>query len=249
MITVRTTNLTVSYHKRPVIKGINLAVESGNIVGVIGPNGAGKSTLFKAVLGLLQPDTGEVEIFGKPVKESLKKVTYIPQKEQFDWDFPINVFELAMMGRYSHIGYFGRPAKADREIVEESLEKVGMRHHSLTHIRNLSGGQQQRVFLARALAQQSDLLMLDEPFVGVDAKTEEVILELMRNLSNSGKTIMIVHHDLIRVRDYFDKLALINQTLIAYGDTNDVFTRELISRTYGGKLTILQKIEELDRTI
>jgi manganese/zinc/iron transport system ATP- binding protein len=248
MIVLKTTNLTVSYHKRPAIKGINLEIESGSIVGVIGPNGAGKSTLFKGILGLMKPDTGETEIFGKTVKENLRRVTYIPQKEQFDWDFPINVFDLAMMGRYPHISYFGKPSANDKQIVIESLEKVGMRKYAGTQIRNLSGGQQQRVFIARALAQQSDLLMLDEPFVGVDAKTEEVILELMKELSAQGKTIMVVHHDLVRVRDYFDKLALINQTLVAYGDTEDVFTRELIHKTYGGKLTILQKIEELDRT-
>ncbi len=248
MIVVKTVNLTISYHKRPAIKGINLAVEAGNIVGVIGPNGAGKSTLFKGILGLLPADTGEVEIFGTSVKESLQRVTYVPQKEQFDWDFPINVFDLVMMGRYTHMSYFGRPSENDKIIVRESLEKIGMGNHASTQIKNLSGGQQQRVFLARALAQESDLLFLDEPFVGVDAKTEEVILQLMKELKSQGKTIMIVHHDLAKIRDYFDKLALINQTLVAYGDTEDVFTQELINRTYGGKLTILQKIEELDQT-
>lgn len=249
MIVLKTTNLTVSYHKHPVIKGIDLSIEIGNIIGVVGPNGAGKSTLFKGILGLLQPDSGEVEIFGRPVKESLSKVTYIPQKEQFDWDFPINVFELTMMGRYSHMSYFGRPSADDKRIVHESLEKVGMTKYSETQIRNLSGGQQQRVFIARALAQQSDLLMLDEPFVGVDAKTEEVILQLMKELKSEGKTVMIVHHDLGRVREYFDKLILINQRLIAYGNTEDVFTPELISKTYGGRLTILQRIEELNSRI
>ena len=248
MIVVKTVNLTISYHKRPAIKGINLAVESGSIVGVIGPNGAGKSTLFKGILGLLPADTGEVEIFGTSVNESLQRVTYVPQKEQFDWDFPINVFDLVMMGRYTHMSYFGRPSENDKKIVKESLEKIGMGNHASTQIKNLSGGQQQRVFLARALAQESELLFLDEPFVGVDAKTEEVILQLMKELKSQGKTIMIVHHDLAKIRDYFDKLALINQTLVAYGDTEKVFTQELINRTYGGKLTILQKIEELDRS-
>ncbi|MBK6504391.1 MAG: metal ABC transporter ATP-binding protein [Ignavibacteria bacterium] len=247
MIVLKTVNLTISYHKRPAIKGINLSVESGSIVGVIGPNGAGKSTLFKGILGLLPADTGEVEIFGKPAKDTLQRVTYIPQKEQFDWDFPINVFDLVMMGRYTHISYFGKPSQTDKDIVKDSLDKVGMGNHSKTQIRNLSGGQQQRIFLARALAQESELLLLDEPFVGVDAKTEEVILSLMKELIAKGKTIIIVHHDLGKIKGYFDKLALINQTLIAYGDTEEVFTPELISRTYGGKLTVLQKIEELSQ--
>ncbi len=245
MTVLKTRNLTVSYHKRPVIKGINLSIESGNIVGIVGPNGAGKSTLFKGILGLLRPDSGEVEIFGKPASDTLKEVAYIPQKEQFDWDFPINVFDLVMMGRYSHISYFGKPAKYDKDIVEDSLSKLEMIKFSQTQIRHLSGGQQQRAFIARALAQQSSLLMLDEPFVGVDAKTEEAILSLMKELKNQGKTIIIVHHDLAKVKEYFDKLILLNQTLIAYGDTSEVFTSELINRTYGGRLTILQKAEEL----
>lgn len=246
MTVLKTVNLTASYHKRPAIKGINLAVESGNIVGVIGPNGAGKSTLFKAILGLISVDTGEVEIFGGKPEGSLRKVTYVPQKEQFDWDFPINVSDLVMMGRYPHMSYFGSPSENDRRVVLESLGKTGMGAYARTQIRNLSGGQQQRAFLARAIAQESDLLFLDEPFVGVDAKTEEVILRLMKELSSKGKTIMIVHHDLGKIRDYFTQLVLINQTLIAYGNTDDVFTPELISRTYGGKLTILQKLEELN---
>ncbi len=237
-------NLTVTYNKKPAIKGINLEIERGSIIGIIGPNGAGKSTLLKGILGLLPADTGEVKIFGDPVKDSLKRVAYIPQKEQFDWDFPINVFEVVMMGRYPYISLFGSPKEADKEIVRKSIEKVEMKRYSNTQIRNLSGGQQQRIFLARALAQESDIYFLDEPFVGVDAKTETAIFNLIKELKSEGKTILIVHHDLSKVKEYFDSVILINQILIAYGNTFKVFTEEMIHKTYGGQLTILQKAEQ-----
>jgi manganese/zinc/iron transport system ATP- binding protein len=245
IITVR--NLTISYHKKPAIKGINLNIDEGTIIGIIGPNGAGKSTLLKGILGLLPIDTGEVKVYGKPIKESLKKIAYIPQREQFDWDFPITVYDVVMMGRYPHLSLFGTPGENDKKIVTESLEKVEMQSYRNTQIRNLSGGQQQRIFLARALAQQSGIYFMDEPFVGVDAKTEKAIFNLIKELKESGKTILIVHHDLGKVTDYFDRLIMINQTLIAYGDTKEVFTKENVQRTYGGRLTILQKTEELIR--
>ena len=238
-------NLTVTYNKKPAIKGINLEIESSNIIGIVGPNGAGKSTLLKGILGLLPADTGEVKIFGKSIKDSLKRVSYIPQKEQFDWDFPINVSEVVMMGRYPYLSLFGSPKESDKKIVSRVLEKVEMKKYAHTQIRNLSGGQQQRIFLARALAQESDIYFLDEPFVGVDAKTETAIFNLIKELKSEGKTIMIVHHDLSKVENYFDKIILINQILIAYGDTSKVFTPELLHRTYGGQLTILQKAEQL----
>ncbi len=238
-------NLTVSYQKKPAIKSINLKITEGSIVGIIGPNGAGKSTLIKAILGLLPYDTGEVKIFGKNLDESRKKISYIPQREQFDWDFPINVEDVVMMGRYSHLGMFSFPGKKDKEIVQEKIQKVGMQDFRTRQIRNLSGGQQQRIFLARALAQESDIYLMDEPFVGVDAKTERTIFDLMNELREEKKTILVVHHDLGKVTEYFDKLILINQTLVAYGDTDLVFNKELISKTYGGRLTILQKTEEL----
>lgn len=245
MNVINVKNLTVTYNKKPAIKGINLDVGEGSIIGIVGPNGAGKSTLLKAILGLLPIDTGEVKIFGKDIKDSLKRVAYIPQKEQFDWDFPINVSEVVMMGRYPYISFFGRPDINDKEIVNKVLKKVEMDKYALTQIRNLSGGQQQRIFLARALAQESDIYFLDEPFVGVDAKTEVAIFNLIKELKSEGKTIMIVHHDLSKVEDYFDKLILINQILIAYGETKKVFTPELLQKTYGGQLTILQKAEQL----
>jgi manganese/zinc/iron transport system ATP- binding protein len=245
VITVK--NLTISYHKKPAIKGISLNLEPGRVIGIIGPNGAGKSTLLKGILGLLPFDTGEVKIFGKDINESRKQISYIPQREQFDWDFPINVEDVVMMGRYAHLPVIGFPKQKDRDIVQSVLKKVEMDKYSARQIRNLSGGQQQRIFLARALAQESTIYFLDEPFVGVDAKTEKAIFNLMRELKDQGKTILVVHHDLGKVVEYFDKTIMINQTLVAYGDTKDVFTADIINKTYGGRLTILQKTEELIR--
>ncbi len=242
---IQVKNLTVSYHKKPAIKGINLNITAGNVVGIIGPNGAGKSTLLKGILGLLPADTGDIKIFGKNIEHSRKRISYIPQREQFDWDFPIDVHDLVMMGRYAHLPAFGFPKVMDEEIVQTVLQKVEMDKYSSRQIRQLSGGQQQRVFVARALAQQSDIYFLDEPFVGVDAKTEKAIFRLTKELREEGKTLLVVHHDLGKAQEYFDKLVLINQTLVAYGNSKDVFTPELIDRTYGGRLTILQKTEEL----
>ncbi len=238
-------NLTISYQKKTAIKGINLEIENGSIIGIVGPNGAGKSTLMKGILGMIPKDTGEIKAFGKPVKESLKRISYIPQKEIIDWDFPVNVEEVVMMGRYAHLPMIGFPGKADKEIVREAMAKIEITDLADRQIRQLSGGQQQRIFLARALAQESDLFLLDEPFVGVDAKTEKAIFALMQELKEQGKTLIVVHHDLSKVLDYFDKLILINQTLVAYGDTKDVFTPELLHKTYGGRLTILEKTDQL----
>ncbi|HEX2786695.1 MAG TPA: metal ABC transporter ATP-binding protein [Ignavibacteria bacterium] len=243
IITVK--NLTVTYNRKPAIKGINLRIGSGKIIGIIGPNGAGKSTLIKGILGFLPIDTGEVRIFGEPVQDVMKRVSYIPQKEQFDWDFPINVYDVVIMGRYPYLSTFGRPGTKDNEIAIKSLEKLEMIKYKDTQIRNLSGGQQQRIFLARALAQQSEIYFMDEPFVGVDAKTEAAIFKLIRELKDEGKTILIVHHDLSRIKDYFDELILINQTLVAAGPTDKVFTKENIEKTYGGRLTILEKATQL----
>lgn len=243
VITVK--NLTISYNKKPAIKGVNLNITSGSVIGIIGPNGAGKSTLLKGILGLLPFDTGDVRVFDRSIDESRKRISYIPQREQFDWDFPINVEDVVMMGRYAHLPVAGFPKEGDRKIVSGVLEKVEMDKFATRQIRQLSGGQQQRVFLARALAQESDVYFLDEPFVGVDAKTEKAIFSLMKELKEAGKTILVIHHDLGRVLEYFDKLIMVNQTLIAYGNSKEVFTPELINRTYGGKLTILQKTEGL----
>jgi manganese/zinc/iron transport system ATP- binding protein len=238
-------NLTISYLRKPAIRGIDLKIPSGKIVGIVGPNGAGKSTLLKGILGLLPGSSGKVLVSGRPVKENLSKISYIPQREIFDWDFPVTVFDVVMMGRFSHLGIFARPKKQDNLKVIDALTKVDMLDYKDRQIRNLSGGQQQRIFLARSLAQEAEILFLDEPFVGVDAATENAIFQLMKNLKNEGKTILVVHHDLGKVTEYFDYIALINQRLIAFGPTETTFTPELLNKTYGGRLTILQKSENL----
>jgi len=236
-------NLTVSYHRKPAIRSINLKLQETGIIGIIGPNGAGKSTLLKAILKLVPIEHGTIKVFGKPVDKVRSKISYVPQKEIIDWDFPVTVEDVVMMGRYAHLGAIERPSARDREIVDEAIDKVSMNEYKKQQIGNLSGGQQQRVFLARALAQESEILLLDEPFVGVDATTEQAIIDLMHTLNDEGKMVIVVNHDLGKVQDYFDYLIMINQWLIAYGPTREVFKPELLSRTYGGRLTILQKTE------
>lgn len=235
-------DLTVSYDRKPVLYGIDVTVEPGSLVGVVGPNGAGKSTLVKTVMGVVPPNGGWVKIFGQPFKKAVTRVGYVPQRESVDWDFPVSVMDVVLMGRYGHAGLLRRVGKRDREIARECLEKVNMLPFADRQIGNLSGGQQQRVFLARALAQESDLYLMDEPFAGVDAATETVIVELLRELRERGKTILVVHHDLATAREYFDKLLLLNMRLIAYGDVEETYRPELLQKTYGGRLTILSEV-------
>ena len=237
-------DLTVAYHKKPVLWGIDLAVPKGNLVGIVGPNGAGKSTLIKAVMGLVPLSSGWVKIFGEPYKKNLTRVGYVPQRESVDWDFPVSVMDVVLMGRYGHLGLFKRPARRDREIARECLEKVKMLPFANRQIANLSGGQQQRVFLARALAQESDLYFMDEPFAGVDAATETAIITLMHELKDRGKTLLVVHHDLPTARNYFDMLLLLNMRVVAFGPTEQVFTYDLLQATYGGRLTILSEVAQ-----
>ena len=237
-------DLTVAYHKKPVLWGIDLAVPLGKLVGIVGPNGAGKSTLIKAAMGLLPFNSGWVKIFGQPVRKALNRVGYMPQRESVDWDFPVSVMDVVLMGRYGHLGLIKRPSRTDREIARECLDKVKMLPFANRQISNLSGGQQQRVFLARALAQQSDLYFMDEPFAGVDAATETAIVMLLQELKNKGKTLLVVHHDLPTAREYFDMLLLLNMRVVAFGPTEQVFTPDLLQKTYGGKLTILSEVAE-----
>ena len=237
-------DLTVAYHRRPVVYGVDLAAPAGKLIGIVGPNGAGKSTLIKAALGIVPIGGGWVRFFGKPYREVKKKVAYVPQRESVDWDFPVSVMDVVMMGRYGHLGLIKRPSKRDRDIALASLEKVKMLPFANRQISNLSGGQQQRVFLARALAQEGEIYLMDEPFTGVDAATETSIISLLKELREEGKTIFVVHHDLTTAEEYFDQLVLLNMRLVAYGDTKDVFTPELLQKTYGGKLTILQDVAE-----
>ena len=201
-------DLTVSYQKKPVLYGVDLEVEEGSLVGIIGPNGAGKSTLIKTIMNMIKPNGGYVKIFGETPKTGIKRIGYIPQKESVDWDFPVTVFDVVLMGRYGHLGWFGRVRKEDRTKANECLEQVNMLAYADRPIGNLSGGQQQRVFLARALAQESAVYLMDEPFAGVDAVTENATIELLRELRNKGKTLIVVHHDLSNAKEYYDEIIL-----------------------------------------
>lgn len=240
-------DLTVAYQKKPVLWGVDLVVPKGRLVGIVGPNGAGKSTLIKSALGLLPISGGWVKIFGVPAKKNLRRVGYVPQRESVDWDFPVTVMDVVLMGRYGRLGVARRPGAQDRAIARECLDKVKMLPFANRQIANLSGGQQQRVFLARALAQESDLYFMDEPFAGVDAATEAAIIALLHELKDKGKTLMVVHHDLPTARNYFDMLLLLNMRVVAFGPTEQVFTYDLLQQTYGGRLTILSEVAEAVR--
>ncbi|MGN1402074.1 MAG: metal ABC transporter ATP-binding protein [Bacillus sp. (in: firmicutes)] len=238
-VPLKVENLSVAYHKKTVLKQVGFSIPEGKLIGIIGPNGAGKSTLIKSILGLMPLLSGTVEIFGESYLSQRRKVGYVPQKESVDWDFPTNALDVVLMGRYGKIGWFKRPAQKDKDMAYECLEKVGMSAFADRQISQLSGGQQQRVFLARALAQQADLYFMDEPFAGVDAATEKAIISLLGGLKKEGKTVLVVHHDLNTVKEYFDWVIMLNETVIDIGPTGDVFRAEVLQRTYGGKLTML----------
>ncbi|NWK56567.1 metal ABC transporter ATP-binding protein [Verrucomicrobiaceae bacterium N1E253] len=241
---LETHDLTVTYHKRPVLYGVDVAIPEGSLVGLIGPNGAGKSTLIKSIMGVIPSSGGWVKVFGKSLKQNIHRVGYVPQRESVDWDFPVTVMDVVMMGTYGRLGWFRRPGKEEKRRAHEALDKIGMLPYANRQIGNLSGGQQQRVFLARALAQNSDLYLMDEPFVGVDAATEAAIVTLLKEMRAEGKTVLVVHHDLQTASDYFDRLMLLNMRLLAYGRTEEVFTPELLQKTYGGRLTLLSEVAD-----
>lgn len=237
-------DLTVAYRKKPVLWNIDFSLPHGALVGLVGPNGAGKSTLIHAIMGLIPLLSGFVKIFGKPLDQSRRLIGYVPQRESVDWDFPVNALEVVMMGRYGHLTSLGRLAKEDKSRALDALERVGMSAFAHRQISQLSGGQQQRVFLARALAQDAAVYLMDEPFAGVDAATEKAIIALLKDLRAAGKTCLVVHHDLHTVRDYFDQVMLLNLRLVKFGPTSEVFTEELLRSTYGGKLSILSEAAE-----
>ena len=241
---LRIHDLTVAYHKTPVIEHIELFVEPGSLVGIVGPNGAGKSTLIKASLGLIPTVSGEVSVFGKPVKEQRKLIGYVPQRESVDWDFPTNALDVVTMGTYGRLSLFRRPGAKEKATALACLAKVGMSDFANRQISQLSGGQQQRIFLARALAQEAELYVMDEPFAGVDAATEKAIVALLTDLRDQGKTVLVVHHDLTTVKEYFDTVLLLNKRVVAYGPTGDIFNRDHLQRTYGGKLAIFDARDE-----
>jgi manganese/zinc/iron transport system ATP- binding protein len=237
-------NLTVAYGKRPVLWDIDFAVPAGQLIALVGPNGAGKSTLIKAIMGLLPLSSGWVRVEGQPLAESRGAVAYVPQRESVDWDFPTDALDVVLMGRYGKLPLFGRPGREDRRIALESLEKVGMSAFARRQISQLSGGQQQRIFIARALAQDARIYLMDEPFAGVDASTEAAIVTLLRDMKAAGKTVLVVHHDLQTVPAYFDWTMLLNLRLVAFGPTAQVFTRERLNDTYGGRLNLLTQVTE-----
>jgi manganese/zinc/iron transport system ATP- binding protein len=235
---VEVTDLTVAYRDKPVLWDIDLTVPAGVLLAVVGPNGAGKSTLLKAILGLLRPVAGQVLIHGKPYNEQRKLVAYVPQRGTVDWDFPTTVRDVVLMGTYGSLGWFRRPGAAERKRADEALGKVGMLEFADRQISQLSGGQQQRVFLARALVQDARVYFMDEPFQGVDEPTEQAIVALLQELRRSGRTVVVVHHDLSTVPEYFDWVLLLNVHKIAAGPVGEVFTPENLRKAYGHRLLI-----------
>ena len=232
MKVIKIENLTVTYDLKPVLWNINLEIKKGVLMCIVGPNGAGKSTLIKTILGLNKPLLGSIKIMDKNYKKSKKEVAYIPQKSTVDWTFPTTVYDVVLMGRYGHLGWFKRPTKEDKNKTLEAIAKVSMQEFSKRQISELSGGQQQRVFLARSLVQEANIYLMDEPFQGVDIKTEQEIIKVLQDLKAKGKTIIVVHHDLETVKKYFDFVALINKELITFGKVDEVFTKENIKKTY-----------------
>ncbi len=234
-------DLTVAYRDKPVLWDLDLTVPSGVLMAIVGPNGAGKTTLIKALLGLIRPAAGRVRFFGAPYEERRQDVAYVPQRGSVDWDFPTSVLDVVMMGLYGRLGWIRRPARPQRDLALRALEKVGMEAFADRQISQLSGGQQQRVFLARALVQDAEIYLMDEPFQGVDATTERAIIELLRELRARDKTLVVVHHDLQTVTEYFDHVMLLNVRRIAAGPVEDVFTDENLRLTYGGRIAFLRR--------
>ncbi len=234
-------DMTVAYHRKPVLWDVDLDLPEGKLIGLVGPNGAGKSTLLKAVLDLVPVASGRVLVYGQPYDQQRDLVGYVPQRESVDWDFPINAVDVVAMGRYGRIGWCRPVSRAHRQAALAALETVGMADYAKRQISQLSGGQQQRVFLARALTQDARLYFMDEPLAGVDAATERAIIDLLQELRSTGKTALVVHHDLQTVPEYFDHVILLNMRVVAAGPVEETFTRENLQKTYGGRLTLLEE--------
>lgn len=238
---VNVTDLTVAYYEKPVLWDVDIEVPEGVLMAIVGPNGAGKTTLIKAILGLIKPAAGHVQIYGKSYKEQRQIVGYVPQRGSVDWDFPTSVLDVVTMGRYGRLGWFKRPSRQDQAAAQEALDKVGMIDFADRQISQLSGGQQQRTFLARALVQDAQVYFMDEPFQGVDATTERAIVTLLKELRAEGKTVIAVHHDLQTVPEYFDWATLLNVRCIACGPVGDVFTDNNLRQAYGGRISFLKE--------
>lgn len=240
-LAIKVEDLTVAYHDKPVLWDLDVEVPRSVLMAIVGPNGAGKSTLLKSILGLIKPTAGYVEIMGRQGRRNLNKIAYVPQRTAVDWDFPTTVLDVVLMGSYRKLGWIRRPGKAEKNEALAALEKVGMINFADRQISQLSGGQQQRVFLARALVQNSDIYLMDEPFQGVDATTERAIIAILKELRAQGKTVLVVHHDLQTVPEYFDWVSMLNVRSIANGPVEEVFTPENLKASFGGHISFLEK--------
>lgn len=229
-------NLSASYRKNTVLENVNFEIKQGSLTGIVGPNGAGKSTLIKTLLQLHPALSGTVDFFGLPFKKAQEIIGYVPQRGSVDWDFPTDALDVVMMGLYGKIGWLKLPTRSHKKLAFDALKKMGMEQYADRQISQLSGGQKQRVFLARALVQDAEFYFMDEPLAGVDAATEKAIMTILKDLKEKGKTVMVVHHDLQTVEDYFDHVLFLNRTVIAHGKTSKIFTKENIAKTYGGSM-------------
>jgi manganese/zinc/iron transport system ATP- binding protein len=239
---IEVNDLTVAYQENPVLWDIDLSVRQGALTAIVGPNGAGKTTLIKAVMGLVKPAAGQVRVLGRAYREARRDVAYVPQRGTVDWDFPTSVLDVVLMGTYGGLGWIRRPGRAERDRARDAIEKVGMEAFADRQISRLSGGQQQRVFLARALVQDARLYLMDEPFQGVDARTERTIVDVLRELRGRGETVVAVHHALQTVPEYFDDVVLLNVRKIASGPVGAAFTEENLRLAYGGRVPFLQAL-------
>lgn len=232
-------NLTVAYQRRVVLDNVNADIRRGQVIGVIGPNGGGKSTLLKAILGIAPVVRGSVLLFGKQAASMRGRMAYVPQREAVDWDFPVTVRDVVMMGRYPRAGWLRRPGRRDRGVVDDVLQRVDMLDHADTQIGQLSGGQQQRVFIARALAQEGDVLLLDEPTNGIDSSTQEVIFQIIEEQRQAGKIVLLATHDLMSASCACDCLCCVNERMVSYGPLEETYTAENLAQTYGGPVIML----------
>ncbi len=240
-------DLTVAYHRKPVIWDVGFDVPTGKLVGIVGPNGAGKSTLIKAVMDLVPKASGRIRVFGESYRKNRHRVGYVPQRESVDWDFPVDALDVVTMGLYSQIGWCLPVRRKHRRAAMEALDQVGIADLAHRQISQLSGGQQQRTFLARALVQDADVYLMDEPFAAVDAATERAIVQILHEMKQRGKTALVIHHDLQTVAEYFDHVVLLNMRVVAHGPVDEVFTPENLQKTYGGRLTLLEEAAEAMR--
>lgn len=240
--TIEVKNLSTSYYGQEALQNINFSFQTGKLVGIIGPNGAGKSTLMKSMLGLIRKDEGEVSFAGLALEQARKQIAYVPQRAAIDWDFPITVLDTVLLGTYPTLTIFRRPKKNEREWAYHCLKKVGMEDFSRKQIGELSGGQQQRIFLARALAQKANFFFLDEPLVGIDVTSEELIMNILKSLRDEGKSIFVVHHDLTKVDHYFDDLILLNKKIIKAGTVKSVLQPELMREAYEAQFSLLDSM-------